>query len=115
MVYTVGIMNDTELYRHILGLEAPWQVTRVELDIVEETVCVFVDYDPQTASFVCSECGKPACVYDHREQRTWRHLDSCQFKTYLLACIPRVECREHGVQTARVCWCEPNSRFTLLF
>ncbi len=24
-------MRDTELYRHLLGLEAPWEVARVEL------------------------------------------------------------------------------------
>jgi hypothetical protein len=26
-------MRDTELYRQVLGLEAPWEVTRVELSI----------------------------------------------------------------------------------
>jgi transposase len=108
-------MIDTELYHYILGIENPWLVSQVELDIDAETVRVNVDYDRQTASFVCPECGHPAPVYDHREQRSWRHLDSCQFQTYLLACLPRVECPDHGVQTVRVSWCEPNSRFTLLF
>lgn len=26
-------MRDTELYRHLLGLEAPWKVGRVELSV----------------------------------------------------------------------------------
>src|SRR3990172_9250887 len=108
-------MHDTELYRLILGLEAPWQVTGVELDVEEEAARVFVAYDREQASFACPECGRPVAVYDHREQRAWRHLDSCQFKTYLLCGLPRVACPEHGVQTVRAAWCEPNSRFTLLF
>ncbi len=53
-------------------------------------------------------------VYDHREERTWRHLDSCQFKTYLVASVPRVKCDVDGVLTAEVPWSLPNSRFTLL-
>lgn len=47
--------------------------------------------------------------------RRWRHLDSCQFKTFLEAKIPVVECSEHGAQTVRVPWAEGKSRFTLFF
>jgi len=31
-------MRDVELYRQVLGLEAPWTVTRVELSVTEERV-----------------------------------------------------------------------------
>lgn len=30
--------------------------------------------------------------------KTWRHLGSCHFQTYLYARIPRVVCGEHGVR-----------------
>jgi len=33
-------MRDVELYRQVLGLEAPWTVTRVELSVMEERVDV---------------------------------------------------------------------------
>jgi len=59
--------------------------------------------------FECPVCGKPAPRYDRRELRTWRHLDTMQFKTYLIASLPRVECKEHGIQTVKVSWCEPGS------
>jgi hypothetical protein len=29
----------------------------------------------------CPECGKDCGLHDHDEERTWRHLDSCQFQT----------------------------------
>jgi transposase len=31
-------------------------------------------------------------LYDHAEERAWRHLDRCQFKTSLHARPPRVKC-----------------------
>jgi len=31
-------MQDTELYRHVLGLEEPWKVERVKLDVTHERV-----------------------------------------------------------------------------
>jgi transposase len=54
-------------------------------------------------------------VRDHAEQRSWRHLDSCQFLTYLHARPPRVDCPEHGTAQVRLPWAEPMSRFTTLF
>lgn len=107
-------MKDTELYRHLLGIEKPWTVSRVELDVKEQHVNVFVEHK-SGQEFTCPECGRKLGVYDHAEERTWRHLDSCQFATMLRARIPRVQCPEHGVRQAGVPWAEPRSRFTLLF
>lgn len=42
------------------------------------------------------------------------HLDTCQFKTFLHARIPRVDCPEHGVLQVKVPWAEAKGRFTLL-
>jgi len=107
-------MQDTELYRHLLGIEKPWTVTRVELAVKEHRVDVFVEHKAGQ-EFTCPECDQKLGVYDHAEERTWRHLDSCHFATVLRARIPRVECPAHGVRQARVPWAEPRSRFTLLF
>lgn len=107
-------MQDTELYRHLLGIEKPWAVARVELSVKDQRVDVFVEHKAGE-EFTCPECGRKLGVYDHAEERTWRHLDSCQFATMLRARIPRVQCPEHGVRQAGVPWAEPRSRFTLLF
>jgi transposase len=42
-------------------------------------------------------------------------LDSCQFKTVLVAAVPRVQCEEHGSQFVAVPWAEKYRRFTRLF
>jgi transposase len=107
-------MQDTELYRHLLGLESPWEVSRVELSAEGGRIDVFVGH-PRRTRFRCPACELELAVYDHAEEREWRHLDSCQFLTYLHAKPPRVECPEHGVRQVALPWAEPMSRFTILF
>jgi hypothetical protein len=77
-------MRDVELYQHLLGLVAPWKVTEVKLDIKAERVDVWVSHD-EKLKWVCPECQTALTLYDHSEERTWRHLDSCQFTTLLHA------------------------------
>ena len=107
-------MRDTELYRHLLGLVAPWEVSRVELSVEDGRVDVWVEH-PKRTRFLCPDCDAELAVYEHCEERAWRHLDSCAFLTFLHASAPRVACPEHGVRQVRVPWAEPHSRFTTLF
>jgi len=106
-------MQDTKLYQQILGLAEPWKVTQVELKVDQQRVDIFVEHGAE-ASFACPTCFKACGLYDHAEERTWRHLDTCQFQTYLHARVPRVNCPEHGVVNAQVPWGSKSSRFTLL-
>ncbi|HEY5212792.1 MAG TPA: transposase family protein, partial [Acidobacteriaceae bacterium] len=107
-------MQDTALYQYLLGLKSPWTVSRVNLDVEGQRVDVWAEH-PEDAAWVCPQCSRDLPLYDHAEERIWRHLDSCQFQTYLHARIPRVECAEHGVLQVSVPWAEPRSRFTILF
>ena len=107
-------MQDTALYQYLLGLQSPWTVSRVNLDVTGQRVDVWAEH-PEDGAWACPHCAKTLPLYDHAEERTWRHLDSCQFQTYLHARIPRVKCAEHGVAQVLVPWAEPRSRFTLLF
>jgi transposase len=106
-------MRDTELYRQILGLERPWFVSRVELKLDDQRADVFVEHDAGV-SWACPQCDRALACRDHAEERTWRHLDTCQLKTYLRARVPRVDCPEHGVIQVRTPWAEARSRFTLM-
>lgn len=106
-------MDDRSLYATILGLQAPWDVDRVELRETEQIVHVWVSAQEGTR-FVCPECGEAGPIYDHGE-RSWRHLDTCQFQTLLHAAVPRITCPTHGVRTIQVPWAERRSHFTLLF
>jgi transposase len=110
----MGAVRDTELYRHLLGLESPWTVSQVELSVAEGKVDVWADH-PRGTRWRCPECDRELATYDHGEERAWRHLDSCQFLTYLHARPPRVDCPDHGVRQVRLPWAEPMARFTSLF
>lgn len=69
---------------------------------------------PTNTRWVCPECHAAAPIHDHPD-RTWRHLDTCQFKTLVHGRVPRLNCPTHGVRQLRVSWAEPGSRFTVLF
>jgi transposase len=105
-------MQDRDLYARILGLVAPWEVRDVKLDVKVGEVRVMVAA-AVGATLTCPDCGKACPGYDTR-QRTWRHLDTCQFKTILVADVARVSCVEHGVRQVHVPWAEPGSGFTAL-
>ena len=107
-------IQDIELYRQLLGLNTPWTVTRVELKVKEERVEIWAGH-PEGARWPCPACARELTLYDHGEERTWRHLDSCQFQTHLHARPPRVACPAHGVRQVRLPWAEPRARFTTLF
>ena len=107
-------MRETELYQKLLDLEAPWFVSEVKIDPEAQKIDVSVEH-PRGTQFPCPECGKACAVYDHTPRRSWRHLDTMQFRTYLHADTPRVSCDEHGVQQVKLPWALKSSRFTLMF
>ena len=107
-------MQDHELYRRILGIEAPWQVERVELQLKDGEVHVYLTHKDHL-EWACAECGALGPLYDHQPERQWRHLDTCQFHTILHAAPPRSQCPEHGVRVVKLPWAEASSRFTALF
>ena len=106
-------MKDTILYAKILGIQDPWRVSDVELNLSIGEVIVHVELRSGTNS-CCPQCNTKSPGYDSRTRR-WRHLDTCQYKTILVASVPRVSCPEHGVVTVHVPWGEPGSGFTSMF
>jgi transposase len=106
-------MDDKTLYAQLLGLTSPWGVEKVELKLAEGGVHVWVAL-PAKELWVCPECLERAPIHDHRE-RTWRHLDTFQYRTILHARVPRLNCPNHGVKQIQVPWAEDGSRFTALF
>ena len=105
-------MRDFELYQAVLGLQAPWAVVNVELDMTRQQVTVTVDAGP--GPYPCPECQETVPGYD-RKHRRWRHLDTCQFTTWVQTGVPRVRCPVHGVKQITVPWAEPGSQFTARF
>lgn len=104
------VMSDA--FGQVLGIRAPWRVAQMEF--LHDCGRVRVRVEHEAGEVGCPQCGRLCAVYDHRE-REWRHLDTCEYRTYVVAQVPRVRCPEHGVVTVRVPWAEVRSRFTVRF
>ena len=100
-------------YSELLGVDDSWRVTEVDLDLPGEQVRI--ELEATGRSYCCSACGAACALKDHAPQRQWRHLDTMQFKTILVARVPRTNCQQCGVKTCEVPWAEPHGRFTLMF
>lgn len=101
-------------YQLLLGINSPWQIYEVNLDVEKKQIEIFINWT-QGEKVLCPECNKECTIKDHREERTWRHLDTMQFSTYIKCRVPRSNCDEHGPKTIDVPWSDPERRFTLLF
>ncbi len=63
----------------------------------------------------CAECGTLCKLHDHQPSRSWRHLDTCQYRTIVHADPPRSDCDKHGPRVVKLPWAEQRGRFTMLF
>jgi transposase len=110
-------LTDHELRKHyglLLGIELPWQVEEVNLDLEGKQVEIALAWSSGQKA-ACPVCGQACWQYDLAAPRTWRHLDTMQFQTIIRARVPRVECPTDGVKTVAVPWAEPLGRFSRLF
>ena len=104
----------SEHYAQLLGLGDSWLVHDVELDLAAQKVVIRLSRNPE-APVCCPECSQRRPLKDHAPERQWRHLDTMQFETVLIARTPRTNCPDCGVLNTEVPWAEPHGRFTLFF
>lgn len=102
-----------EHYGLLLGLDACWRVVEVQLSLEEQRVELELMHT--AGALGCGECGLTRPMKDRSPTRSWRHLDTMQFETVIVARIPRTDCPTCGVKQVQVPWAEPQGRFTLLF
>lgn len=111
-------METAELFTIALNLGEPWKVEKVAFlpaDKGELELHMHIGFT-KGALFECSceGCTQKVTAYDSSE-RTWRHLNFFQYKTYIHARLPRIKCPDHGVKTVSVPWARAGCGFTLLF
>ena len=104
-------MQIEDFYAQSLQIEDPWKVKEVRILPDERTVEVHVECG-QKVTWADPETSEPATVHDWRERR-WRHLDTCQFETWVIAKVPRIKLSNGKILTAKVPWAQPHGRFTV--
>lgn len=99
-----------EFYAQSLGITAPWEVTEVKINEAEKRFQIRVECREKTI-WVDPDTGERSHIHEWRE-RTWRHLDTCEFETWVTAKVPRVKLSSGKTQTVVVPWAEQSGRFT---
>lgn len=106
-------MSDKQILTALLQLRAPWYIVSIDVDVAKEEAHIFVDH--QSGRLPCPTCGELCLIEDHADDRTWRHLDMWQAKSFIHARMPRTNCPKHGILRVAVPWSDPGSRFTMAF
>ena len=109
-----GARSLEEHYAQLLGIKAPWLVTRVEAALGFTRIDVWVEHAPDVA-LVCPICGATTPGYDQSPERIWRHLDVCRIPLFVHCRLPRCQCPEHGVRRLRAPWEGGCPHFTVGF
>ena len=84
-------------------------MSSVDLSEESRTVEIHVEH---VGVLNCPVCGAVCSLYDHSSERRWRDLDTMGFATFVVARVPRSNCRDHGVKLLGVPWASPNSHMT---
>ena len=122
-------MDTANLFTAALQLQEPWYVTKVEFTPSPEDVAklelhihisfrrgAYFNVTNEDGELLLDENGKPRRFTAHDSvERTWRHLDFFQHKTYIHARVPRVSTEDGGCLSVSVPWARKYSGFTLLF
>ena len=105
-------MQSTSFYTQILGIASPWKVVSVDLDMGAKRVVIRVEVDRKT-KWGHPETNLAASLHKWTE-RTWRHLDTCQFETVITANVPSVKHQDGSIEEIAVPWAERYQRVTKL-
>lgn len=110
-----GGVKDTEFFSQLLGLVKPWKVEAVRVDMMGQKVEVEVGCEEGT---IWTE-GKRRFHIHGYETRRWRHLDTMQCETVIIAKVPRIKKTDDKgkevTEMVSVPWAGARSRFTLWF
>lgn len=103
----------TDLFTAALGLQAPWQVDDIRFD--PDRGRIDFDVSCTSARLTCPVCNAAEQPVHDRKARQWQHLHFFQYKAFINAPLPRVQCRCGKTTQVRVPWANERSGFTLLF
>ena len=108
----MNIENNIKFFSLIAGIEKPWILEKVQVD-ENKDLHMYVKFQ-RGSKFKCKYCNNDCSVYDIVE-KTWRHLNCFEHKTFIHCKVPRIQCKKHGVHLVEVPWAKQGSAFTILF
>jgi transposase len=102
-------------YHQLLQLTGGWEVKSVDFDMKGRRVSLRLEHR-RGERVLCPQCGASCTIADHAPERTWRHLDTMQYETVLVARLPRADCQAcASPKTVEAPWAGKHSPYTWLF
>jgi len=77
-----------------------------------ETFLEVVVLARQNSKAICSQCAKPAALYDRLEQRRFEFIPLWGYRVFLLYHMRRVDCPDCGVRVEQVPWARGKHELT---
>jgi len=103
-------MNEKDLFSKAIGVQPPWSIRDVQVDVAAQKVEVHVEC--ATTVWADPETHQRLHVHGYEERR-WRHLDTMQFETTIVAQVPRLKYPDGHTELVPIAWAEHHSRHTL--
>jgi transposase len=100
----VKLTDIRDFYAQSANILEPWKVVEVEICPETQSVEVRVECE-EGAVWTDPDTRERAHVHEWRERR-WRHLDTCEYKTVIIAKIPRLMLPSGKTMTVVVPWSE---------
>ena len=105
---------EKELFSLALGIAEPVFIDEIAFDGATGELHIHLNFK-RGGKFTCPECGAAGLPVHDTVDKTWRHLNFWQFKTYLHMRTPRVKCPQCGERLWMPPWGREQSGFTMLF
>ena len=102
----------SEYFNLLLNLNEHWQVINITTDFDLKEIHIEVKH---IGKLVYENSGNGYKIYDHTPQRKWRHLDTMEYKTYILCKLPRIIDEQGKVKTISPPWASKHNRYTFMF
>ena len=105
---------EKALFSTALGIAEPVYIDEIVFDGGEGALHIHMNFRPG-GRFSCSGCGDAGLPVHDTVDKTWRHLNFWQYKTYIHMRTPRTQCPKCGSRLWIPPWGREQSGFTVLF
>jgi transposase len=105
---------EKELFSAALGIQEPIYIDEIVFDGTEGELHIHMNFR-HGGRFSCSECGGTGLPVHDTVEKTWRHLNFWQYKTYIHLRTPRTKCPKCGERLWIPPWGRAQSGFSMLF
>jgi transposase len=99
-----------ELFKEALHVKDPWFVKKINFSPETKQIDIWIDFIVGS-EFDCPECRASGLSPYDTTDKTWRHLNFFQFKTFLHCLVPRVQCNKCGIHQVKISWAREQSDF----